>query len=138
MKRGILGQRRLVFGCRAIVFAAATLACCFCGVRATAQAVSDDIQSTTAITGLPPRDPGYELCYHNDSGPAAFANRWGYHDGWTDGRHNRQFGLSADAKDEDQYKLAPDHGQHPGLDRERYKSLYRIAFLHGYERGSRL
>lgn len=94
-------------------------------------------QKDAAIGGLPLRVPGYELYYHNEQSSDAFATRWGYYDGWTDGRHNRELGQKLKATDEDHYKLAPDHGQHPGLTRDRYKSSYRTAYLHGYEQGSK-
>lgn len=121
-----------------MVCVAAVLMGGFCGARAASQTETNGAQEDMPVVGLPSRVPGYELYYHNDSGPAAFANRWGYFDGWTEGRHDRQVGVSVDPKEHDRYKLAPDHGQHPGLDREKYKSLYRTAYLRGYERGSKL
>jgi hypothetical protein len=138
MKNSSGDRRRFVSSCLRVAFLASATIWALCGARAGAQADASDAPNDSAIGGLPLRAPGYEFYYHNDSGPSAFANRWGYYDGWRDGRHDRQVGLSVDPKDEDKYKLAPDHGQHPGLDRDKYKSLYRTAYLHGYERGSKL
>jgi hypothetical protein len=131
------GMRKLIWHSAGIAFVAAVLMGGFCSAHATGQVGTDGGQDDTPMVGLPFRAPGYELYYHDDSGPAAFANRWGYFDGWTEGRHDRQLGISIDPKELDRYKLAPDHGMHPGLDRERYKSLYRTAYLRGYERGSK-
>lgn len=92
-------------------------------------------QSDTGAVALPMRAPGYELYYHNDQPPTAFATRWGYFDGWEDGRHDREFARTIDPADHDRYKLVPDHGQHEGLTRTAYKKLYQTAYLRGYEQG---
>lgn len=93
-------------------------------------------QSDEAV-GLPLSAPGYELYYHGDQGANVYATRWGYYDGWTDGRHDRGLGRPIEPTEQDHYKLAPDHGRHPDLPRDKYKNLYRTAYLHGYEQGSR-
>lgn len=93
-------------------------------------------QIGTAMTGLPERAPGYELYYHTDKAPNAFATRWGYLDGWRDGKHDSELGRPLVPTEQDRYKLAPDHGMHPDISRVTYKNIYRTAYLHGYEQGS--
>lgn len=107
------------------------LACLF----VSAQTLMGQADAPTA--GLPIRAPGYELYYHNDNETNAFATRWGYYDGWRDGRHDRDLGRPIAPTEQDRYKLAPDHGDHPGISRTTYKGLYRTAYLHGYEQGSK-
>jgi hypothetical protein len=85
---------------------------------------------------LPMPDPGYSLYYHESLSEPDTAARWGYHDGWTDGRHDRNHGSVEKAADKSQYHTAPDHGTH-GVARETYIRIYREAYTHGYERGSR-
>jgi hypothetical protein len=83
--------------------------------------------------GLPARAPGYELYYSREDGNVAFATRWGYFDGWRDGKHDSELGISKPPVDQDRYKLVPDHGLHPGIPRTEYKTAYRTAYLHGYD-----
>lgn len=118
-------------GVVAVIVASLSIACS--SSRSLAQS-----EDGAGAVGLPMRAPGYELYYHDDQAPNAFATRWGYYDGWTDGRHDRGLGRPNDANDQDHYKLAPDHGQHPGLSRDKYKNLYRTAYLRGYQQGSKL
>ena len=125
------------FGCAAFAITMIASFCVALPSHAAGQSAATSDQGSTPLLGLPIRAPGYELFYHDNSSASAFANRWGYYDGWSEGRHDRQVGVIADATDHDKYKLAPDHGQHPGLDRDTYKSLYRIAYLRGYDRGSK-
>jgi hypothetical protein len=106
---------------------------CLCARSSNALAQSED-----GAAGLPLSAPGYQLYYHGDQGSNVFATRWGYYDGWTDGRHDRGLGRTIEPTEQDRYKLAPDHGQHPELSRDKYKNLYRTAYLHGYEQGSKL
>lgn len=87
---------------------------------------------------LPPPDPGYGLYYHGDQGLIEQAVRWGYHEGWKQGREDRNRGHEADPKGSGNYQRAPEHGDNPGLSREQYQRVYRNAFLHGYEHGYRL
>lgn len=86
---------------------------------------------------VPPPDPGYTLYYH-DTGEPNVGARWGYHDGWTDGRHDRSRGEDAMAQDKEQYKMPPEHGGHPGITREAYMRIYREAYQKGYQHGSRI
>jgi hypothetical protein len=87
---------------------------------------------------LPPPDPGYGLYYHGDQGLLEKATRWGYHDGWIQGREDRQFGRESDPKARDNFQKPPDHGRTPGITESQYQRVYQGAFLHGYEHGYRL
>ena len=87
--------------------------------------------------GLPARAPGYELYYRNEDQNMAFATRWGYYDGWRDGKHDSQLSLSKPPTEQDRYKLVPDHGLHPDIPRTAYKAAYRTAYLHGYDYGAK-
>lgn len=91
-------------------------------------------QEETPTFGLPARAPGYELYYRNEDRTLAFATRWGYFDGWRDGKHDSELAISKLPTDQDRYKLVPDHGLHPGIPRTEYKTAYRTAYLHGYDR----
>jgi hypothetical protein len=87
--------------------------------------------------GLPARAPGYELYYRNEAQNMAFATRWGYYDGWRDGKHDSELSLSKPPTEQDRYKLVPDHGLHPDISRTAYKTAYRTAYLHGYDYGAK-
>ncbi len=89
------------------------------------------------VVGLPARAPGYELYYPSEDHNIAFATRWGYFDGWRDGKHDSELGITKVPVDQDHYKLVPDHGMHPGIPRTEYKTAYRTAYLHGYDHASR-
>jgi len=91
----------------------------------------------TPQVGLPARAPGYELYYRNEDQNMAFATRWGYYDGWRDGKHDSQLSLSKPPTEQDRYKLVPDHGLHPDIPRTAYKAAYRTAYLHGYDYGAK-
>ena len=90
-------------------------------------------QPETPALGLPARAPGYELYYRNEDRSLAFATRWGYFDGWRDGKHDSELGILKPPTDQDRYKLVPDHGLHPGIPRTEYKIAYRTAYLHGFD-----
>ena len=94
-------------------------------------------QPETPAYGLPARAPGYELYYRNEDRSVAFATRWGYFDGWRDGKHDSELGLTKLPTDQDRYKLVPDHGLHPGIPRTQYKTAYRTAYLHGFDHASK-
>lgn len=87
---------------------------------------------------MPPPDPGYGLYYHGDHGLIEQAIRWGYHEGWKQGREDRDRGHEADPKGSENYRRAPEHRNNPGLSREQYRRVYRNAFVRGYEHGYRL
>lgn len=87
--------------------------------------------------GLPARAPGYDRYYHGEQPSTAFATRWGYLDGYQDGKRDRDFGKDPDPENQDRYKTVPDHGLHPDIPRPKYKTLYRAAYLKGYEYGSK-
>ena len=93
-------------------------------------------QSTAFPVGLPARAPGYEHFYQSEQASTAFATRWGYFDGYQDGKRDRELGKSPAPMDQDRYKLVPDHGYHPNLSRATYKTIYQQAYLRGYGYGS--
>ena len=94
-------------------------------------------QQTSMPVGLPARAPGYERYYSSEQPSAAFATRWGYFDGYQDGKRDRVLGKPPAPEEHDRYKLVPDHGVHPDLPRAKYKTLYREAYMHGFEYGSK-
>jgi hypothetical protein len=83
-------------------------------------------------------DPGYGLYYQDSAGAPNLASRWGYNDGWEDGRRDRNHGDTAQVQEKDRYTIPPDHGVHPGMTRDQYIRIYRQAYTHGYEHGSRI
>lgn len=87
---------------------------------------------------VPLPDPGYGLYFHDTVATPNVATRWGYHDGWTEGRHDRNHGDTHPAQEKEHYLMPPDHGAHSGLSRDQYVKVYRVAYSHGYEHGSRL
>jgi len=93
-------------------------------------------QSTAFPVGLPARAPGYEHFYQSEQGNTVFATRWGYFDGYQDGKRDRELGKSPAPTEQDRYKLVPDHGYHPDMPRATYKTIYRQAYLRGYGYGS--
>lgn len=95
-------------------------------------------QSGSAGDYVPPPDPGYGLYYHDSAGAPNVAARWGYHDGWTDGRHDRNHGDTHRPQEKDHYLMPSDHGAHSGFTRDQYVKAYRAAYANGYEHGSRL
>jgi hypothetical protein len=89
-------------------------------------------------TFVPLPDPGYGLYYQDSAGAPNVASRWGYNDGWEDGRHDRNHGDTVQVEEKDKYTIPPDHGSHPGVTRDQYIRIYRQAYRQGYEHGSRL
>jgi hypothetical protein len=87
---------------------------------------------------VPLPDPGYGLYYQDSAGAPNLASRWGYNDGWEDGRRDRNHGDTAQVQEKDRYTIPPDHGVHPGITRDQYIRAYRQAYTHGYEHGSRI
>jgi hypothetical protein len=79
---------------------------------------------------------GYGPAYHAQSDAADYAAHWGYRDGFTDGSHDRATGHSFRPTHDGAYKLAPEYGQSP-LGRDEYKTIYREAYVRGYEKGYR-
>jgi hypothetical protein len=63
------------------------------------------------------------------------ARNAGFQDGVADGERDRATGHSFRPTHDDRYKDAPDHGGREGLRRDDFKSLYREAYLRGYDRG---
>jgi hypothetical protein len=85
-----------------------------------------------------PSDPGYGLYYHDAEAAPNLATRWGYHDGWEDGRHDRDHGDTLAPQDKPHYITPTEHGTHFAMTREQYKQAYRTAYARGYQHGSRL
>jgi hypothetical protein len=94
-------------------------------------------QSQSA-TGTVPSDPGYGIYYHDAEAAPNLATRWGYHDGWEDGRQDRNHGDVLRPEDKPHYMTPPEHGAHFGVTRQQYNQAYRSAYSRGYEHGSRL
>lgn len=109
-----------------------------CAMAASSGVSRAQSEDQPAPSMVPPPDPGYSLYYHDSEASPDFADRWGYHDGWTDGRHDRNHGDTLEAADKDHFKLPPEHGGHTGITREQYVKNYRAAYLRGYQHGSRL
>jgi hypothetical protein len=87
---------------------------------------------------VPLPDPGYSLYYQDSAGAPNVASRWGYNDGWEDGRHDRNHGDTLQTQEKDRYITPPEHGGHAGITRDQYMRIYRQAYIHGYQHGSRL
>lgn len=87
---------------------------------------------------VPLPQPGYSLYYQDSAGAPNVASRWGYNDGWEDGRHDRNHGETAKVEEKERYTMPPEHGVHAGMTRDQYIKVYRQAYMHGYEHGSRL
>jgi hypothetical protein len=94
-------------------------------------------QSGSATEAVP-SDPGYGLYYHDAEATPNLATRWGYHDGWEDGRHDRNHGDVLRPEDKPHYISPTERGAHFGVTREQYNQAYRSAYTRGYEHGSRL
>lgn len=109
-----------------------------CAMAASSGVLRAQSEDQPAPSMVPPPDPGYGLYYHDSEASPDFADRWGYHDGWTDGRHDRNHGDTFEAADKDHFKLPPEHGGHPGITRDQYVKNYRSAYLRGYQHGSRI
>ena len=69
---------------------------------------------------LPPLDPGYGLYYHDPQATPNIATRWGYHDGWEDGRHDRNHGDTLPPQNKPHYLTPIDRGMHYGMTRDQY------------------
>src|SRR5271156_1352680 len=73
-----------------------------------------------SATEAVPSDPGYGLYYHDAEAAPNLATRWGYHDGWEDGRHDRNHGDALRPEDKPHYMTPTEHGAHFGVTREQY------------------
>jgi hypothetical protein len=78
--------------------------------------------------------PGYGHAYRDQAGPGDYATHMGYQDGTNDGSRDRATGHSFRPTQDSHYKHAPEYG-HPDINRDAYKSLYRDAYVRGYEKG---
>jgi hypothetical protein len=105
--------------------------CCFASVFSWGQAMSSAYSSI-------PQDPGYLLYFHDADNAPNLADRWGYHDGWMDGRRSRNLGVTDVVLEEQpKYAAPPEHDRPAGLTRTQYIREYRAAYLHGYAQGTR-
>jgi hypothetical protein len=86
---------------------------------------------------VPLADPGYGLYYHDSDDQPSLATRWGYHDGWEDGRRDRNHGDTVEAKDKPHYLRPTNHDLEGRLSRDQYQSLYRQSYQRGYEHGAK-
>ena len=68
-----------------------------CAMAASSGGLRAQSEDQPAPSMVPPPDPGYSLYYHDSEASPDFADRWGYHDGWTDGRHDRNHGDTFEA-----------------------------------------
>jgi hypothetical protein len=93
-------------------------------------------QASSEYVPLP--DPGYGLYYHDSEDQPNIATRWGYHDGWEDGRRDRNGGESGEAKDKPRYLKPPNHDLEGKLSRDQYQVLYKQSYQRGYEHGAKL
>jgi len=114
---------------RAYFTVAFLIACSTCAVAQS---------GTSGQEPLPSPDPGYSLYYHDSQAAPAFAARWGYHDGWTEGRHDRNHGDTFTVQEKEHFQMPPEHGLHEGMTREQYVRQYREAYSRGYQHGSRI
>jgi hypothetical protein len=87
---------------------------------------------------LPPPDPGYGLYFHQNDGALEKPERWGYHDGWMQGRLDRSEGHPQNPKQQAAYTKGLRHGTFGALPEEQYLRVYRNAYLRGYEHGYRM
>jgi hypothetical protein len=115
-------------GLSSLIFAGALLLTCGASGQSKAN----------AGTYVPLPQPGYGLYYQDSAGAPNVASRWGYNDGWEDGRHDRNHGETAQVEEKDKFMTPPEHGVHPGMTRDQYIRMYRQAYTRGYEHGSRL
>lgn len=89
---------------------------------------------TTQDWDHPPEPPqGYTEYYHDTTNPDLPA-RWGYQRGYADGVADKNNGHSFRPTQGDHFHDVPEI-KHSGMDREKVKSRYRDAYIHGYEHG---
>lgn len=87
---------------------------------------------------VPHPEPGYGLYYHDPDQSPDVAARWGYYDGWSDGRHDRNHGDSFSPEDKEHYQLPPEHTRPEAMTWDSYVREYRQAYARGYKHGSRI
>ena len=105
-----------------------------CWLRPQGQSVA------SAGSFVPPPHPGYGLHYQDSAGAPNVASRWGYDDGWEDGRWRSQPRRARPRlKEKDRYTMPPNNGSpRAGMTRDQYIKVYRQAYIHCDEHGSRL
>jgi hypothetical protein len=95
-------------------------------------------QAGVAWLHLPAPDPGYGLYYRDTGSSSEVGSRWGYHEGWMEGRHDRDQGDPFPPEEKEHYRNPPPHLLPAGVTREEYVRSYRIAYARGYQHGSRI
>lgn len=105
-------------------------------VVTTASLSSQTQKAPSEYVPLP--DPGYGLYYHDSDDQPNVATRWGYHDGWEDGRRDRNHGETGEAKEKPRYLRPTNHDTEGKLSHDQYQILYRQSYQRGYEHGSKL
>jgi hypothetical protein len=94
-----------------------------CAAALLAAASAAEAQWVAPTERLPLPDPGYGLYYQDAQSVPNVAARWGYHDGWTDGRHDRNHHDTYRAEEKDNYIKPPDHGDtYRDLKQDQYKA----------------
>ena len=101
------------------------------------------LRNGTAQTGayrepVPHADPGYGLYFHDTDEAPLVASRWGYHEGWAEGRYDRNHAEVRSPEEKEHYKDPPEHERPEGMTRESFTTEYRRAYIKGYEHGSRI
>ena len=81
----------------------------------------------------PPPESRYWQAYHEDRLPN-YPARWGFHAGESDGQRDRATGHSFRPTHDDAYKHVPSSEGIP-VPRSEFKSIYRDAYVRGYEAG---
>jgi hypothetical protein len=108
---------------------------CFCSI---AGAAARGQEERPLLSNIPTRDPGYVLFFHDADNAPNIAYRWGYHEGWLDGRKARDLGVMDVASDQQpKYMTPPEHERPAGVTRMQYMRDYRNAYQRGYIQGTR-
>lgn len=115
---------------------ASLLAACVLLLASHGLTAQKHAQASEEYVPLP--DPGYGLFYHDADDQPNVATRWGYHDGWEDGRKDRNHGETVDPKTKTRYVRPPEHDLEGRIDHDTYEKQYRQSYQHGYEHGSRI
>jgi len=66
--------------------------------------------SANAGSYVPLPQPGYGLFFQDSAGAPNVASRWGYNDGWEDGRHDRNHGETAKVEEKSDLRCRPNMG----------------------------
>jgi hypothetical protein len=82
---------------------------------------------------VPAPQSRYWQMYHEDRVPN-YAARWGFHAGEVNGQRDRDTGHSFRPSHDDAYKHVPSSNGIP-ITRDEFKSIYRDAYIKGYDAG---